>query len=969
MVRFNGLPVPGATIVALQGDKEWIAASDLQGFYSFPDLAGGAWKIQVEMLGFQPITREIEIGPENTAAEWDLAMLPFNEIKTEPAPVVFQQMELVAPTNNTGTSPAAEALPSAAFANLSAEQLSERAADGFLINGSVNNGAASPFAQMAAFGNNRRGFKIYNGSINTILENSAFNARSFSLTGQDTAKPGYNRAQLSFNFGGPLKIPFLIRNNANFFLSYQRSQNRNASIFTSRMPTEKERSGDLSEIRDPLGRPVTVLDPGTGNPFSGNVIPQERISPQARSLLNLYPLPNFENGGRYNYQTTIVSAAHQDNIQGTVNSWRGSNQISGNFNYQNGRSDSPNVFAFLDKTRTSSLNLTASFSRRFDQHTSMRLGYQFARSTTRTTPYFAGRLNISAIAGISGNNQEPGNWGPPNLSFANYERLTDAKASFDREQTSSLSPAIQVNRGSHNVSIGMEYRRLQQNLFSQQDASGTFAFTGAAAGYDFADFLLGIPDTVSIAFGNPDKYFRASNYAIYMNDDFRIRSGFTLNWGIRWEYESPMREQYGRLVNIDIAPGFKAVSPVTATIPEGRLTGRKYPDSLVNPDKRGVQPRIGFAWRPNAASSWVVKGGYGIYRDTSVYRSIADQMAQQSPFSKSLIAGNSPAVPLTLANGFNFSPNITINSFAIDPDFRVANAQNWQLSVQRDFPWSTQVLVTYMGSKGSHLIQKSLPNTYPAGAVNSCLTCPSGFVYQSSNGESIRHAGQLQIRRRLRHGLAANVRYTFSKSIDDAALGAIGTVTAQNWLDLKAERALSNFDQRHLLEVQTQYTSGSGGFRAIVLKGWVGALMKEWTFTGNMTIGSGMPLTPVYVAAVQGTGITGSIRPNRTEASIDAVPAGLFLNPAAFSPPTTGEWGNAGRNSITGPGQFSLDVSVGRAFRLRDRYNIELRIDSRNTLNHVSFHSWNTIVNSSQFGLPDRANPMRTVQANLRLSF
>jgi trimeric autotransporter adhesin len=250
---------------------------------------------------------------------------------------------------------------------------------------------------------------------------------------------------------------------------------------------------------------------------------------------------------------------------------------------------------------------------------------------------------------------------------------------------------------------------------------------------------------------------------------------------------------------------------------------------------------------------------------------------------------------------------------------------------------------------------------------------PSGFLYQISNGESIRHAGIIQLRRRLRHGFGADARYTFSKSIDDAALGAQGsqggTQIAQNWLDLKAERALSSFDQRHILDIQAQYTSGSGGFRPMLLKGWAGAILKEWTFTGNMTIGSGRPLTPIYSAVVWGTGMTGSIRPNRTDASIYAAPAGLFLNPAAFSPPETGEWGNAGRNSITGPSQFNLDASLGRAFRVRDRYNIEFRLVSRNILNHVTFPSWNTMVDSSQFGLANPANPMRTFQANLRVSF
>jgi hypothetical protein len=225
----------------------------------------------------------------------------------------------------------------------------------------------------------------------------------------------------------------------------------------------------------------------------------------------------------------------------------------------------------------------------------------------------------------------------------------------------------------------------------------------------------------------------------------------------------------------------------------------------------------------------------------------------------------------------------------------------------------------------------------------------------------------MQLRRRLRHGFAAEARYTYSKSIDNAGLG--GSQIAQNWLDFEAERALSSFDQRNAIEIQTQYTSGAGGFRSILLNGWAGALFKEWTVTTNVTIGSGMPLTPIYSAVVPGTGWTGSIRPNRTSASILLPFTGLFLNPSAFAPPEPGKWGDAGRNTITGPRQFSLDASLGRAFRLRDRYNVEFRFVSKNILNHVTYPGWNTVINSAQFGLPTSANPMRSVQVNLRVSF
>jgi hypothetical protein len=154
-----------------------------------------------------------------------------------------------------------------------------------------------------------------------------------------------------------------------------------------------------------------------------------------------------------------------------------------------------------------------------------------------------------------------------------------------------------------------------------------------------------------------------------------------------------------------------------------------------------------------------------------------------------------------------------------------------------------------------------------------------------------------------------------------------------------------------------------------VRTGWRGTATREWTITTQITAGSGLPLSPVYLSAVQGTGVTGTIRPNFTGASLYDAPTGFYLNPAAVTAPTAGQWGNAGRNSITGPSQFSLNASLGRTFRFHDRYNADLRFDATNALNHVTFPSWIVVANSAQFGLPPGANPMRSLQTTFRVRF
>jgi hypothetical protein len=156
-----------------------------------------------------------------------------------------------------------------------------------------------------------------------------------------------------------------------------------------------------------------------------------------------------------------------------------------------------------------------------------------------------------------------------------------------------------------------------------------------------------------------------------------------------------------------------------------------------------------------------------------------------------------------------------------------------------------------------------------------------------------------------------------------------------------------------------------------LLDGWKGTLFKDWTVVSQITAASGTPLSPVYPAAVAGTGFSGSIRPDYTGAPLYAAPPGLHLNPLAYTAPAQDQWGNAGRNSIEGPRQFSLVAGMTRTFRLRDRLNMDFRLDSTNAINHVTYQAWNTIWNAKngQFGLPTQANPMRTVTATVRVRF
>ncbi len=781
-VTFNGLPVPGATITAIQGDKKIVVSSDSDGRYDISGLGDGMYTLRVEMLGFAAVTRDVRAGDESPAPTLELSLLPFEEIKkvaTISKPVVMIE-----------TAPGEEAAASNEPPPVDPE-LERQAAEGLLVNGSVNNAAASPFAQARGFGNSRPGQRsLYNGGFGLTLGTSALDARAFSFAGTPAAKPDYTDAQLAASFGGPFRIPG-VRNRPVVFAGYQHSGDHNALAQSAVVPTLKQRSGDLS------GAGV-IRDPQTGLAFPGNVIPESRITPQASALLALYPEPNVDAGGSYNYQTTTLSATNVDNFQSRVNhgiSNRDSVLVTAT--YQRTNTEAVNVFGFLDSNTTSNLDTAVNWSHRFNQFFTMRTGYQFLRQTVDSTPYFSNRANISGEAGISGNNQEPVNWGPPNLIFSSgVAGLSTGQYLRQNGQTHAfLSEALWRTRGGHNFTFGGAVRPQTVDVLGQQNPRGTFGFDGSISGSDFADFLLGVPNSAALAFGNADKRLHGTSMNAYLTDDWRVNPTVTLNYGLRWEYESPFTESLGRLVNLDVDQGFTTATPVVG--------------AELQSDKGGLQPRVGVALRPIAGSSLVIRAGYGIYRNTAVYQSLAMMLAQQPPLSRTLSVESTSAQPLTMANGFNAPAKPLANTFAVDPDFRVSYAHNWQASVQRDFPASLTVTATYLGTKGSRLMQEFVPNTYPIGAMNPCAACPSGFVYLVSDGRSLKNAGQLQVRRRLRNGLTAVAQYTLSKATDNAAAFTTadlnGAVIAQNWLDLDADQALSSFDQRHLLTAQVEY--------------------------------------------------------------------------------------------------------------------------------------------------------------------
>jgi hypothetical protein len=1164
VVKSGGIPIPGATVTATQGDKKVVTTTDDQGAYAFPNLADGVWNVEIEMLGFAPSKLEIGVAPNAPSPSWEVKLLSASDLKAKlapPPPAESAASAAPTPAASTPAAPGPDA-PKPAASTQTAQQdrprlnrapnaqgqqaagrggrgntgfqrvdvnasgnaaengnaandlgdmangsdLAQSANDALVIGGSVSSGVGMPAGEndwafggrgpggfgpdggfgpgmgfgpggggigagdgtnnnngdngpgggrggvggpggrggpmmagggpggrggfggpgggfgggfggpgggrggfggpgggrggrdggrgaaagrnMNAFGNGRRNPRMrYNGNLAIIEDNSALNARQFSITGQDTPKPSTQNARITAVFGGPLKIPHLVSGQKTTFnVNYQFARSRNGSTITTLMPSEAIRNGDFSQAVNLQGQPVTIFDPNTGSPFPGNIIPQNRISTQALGLLAFYPLPNFTSSNlRYNYQTALVNSSNQDNVNArishTVNT---KNQINGNFSFQHADGNNINVFGFTGGSSQRALNTGVNWTYHFTTRNINTFGVNFSRNTQTTSPFFANRVNVSGNLGITGNNQDPNYWGPPSLTFSNaFSSLSDQSTSLNRAQTIAINDAVRWFHKTHNFTFGGDFRRVLNNPLSQQNPRGTFGFTGTntalngIGGYDFADFLLGLPDTSQIAYGNADKYFRSHWLSAYMTDDWRLSSQLSLNLGFRWDYQMPTTEKYGRLVNLNIGSGFSTAQTVCATTVAGCLPAAQagYPDALVKGDPRAIQPRVGYAWRPLKKGTLVIRGGYGLYYNTSVFQALVNQMAQQSPLSYSLIDSSS-IVPLTLANGFPLVTTTPITTFAVDPNFRIGYAQVWQTAIQQNLPWSLVGTVTYSGAKGTHQAQEFIPNSAPAGSTPACASCPTNFYYMTTGGNTISNNLWLQLMRRFRSGFSGNLSYQHANSIDNSAAGGGGRgggqggarVVAQNWLDLDAERARTSGIRSNTLNASMQFSTGMGGRGGALRNGFTGRLLRGWTVMNTFSFASGAPLTPTVLSrTLGGTGITGPLR-----ATYTGLPVFLddgVLNPAAFIAPLPGTYGNAGRNIITGPNLFSMNSSLSRTIRFGERRNVDLRVDARNVLNHVSFNSWNTTVGSTQYGLPTGAAAMRSMSATMRFRF
>jgi hypothetical protein len=852
-----------------------------------------------------------------------------------------------------------------------------------------------------------RGFDINqpHGTLFFSAGNSLFDARPYSLTGLETSKAGYSTMRFGAFVGGPLKIPRIYDGSKKnfFFLGWTGSRGSNPSDALSTVPTPAERSGDFSATQLNNGAPVQIFDPASGLPFAGNRIPAGSISLAAQSLLQFVPLPNLPGNAqnfRYvtsvdsNSDTFILRLVHNFGSGGGPgfgrfgggggsggNARRAQNNLSFGGNYSRNSSNSAGLFSSLaGSANTQGLNANANYTYGKGKITN-HLHFNYNHLHTSSSNLYSFVQNVAGDAGIGGVSTDPFAWGIPTLSFTHLSGLNDPAPQRRLDQTYTITDFIAWNRGKHNFRFGGDIRRILQSFHAARNANGSFTFTGFATaqyvngaavrstGYDIADFLLGLPQLTTLQTGTNSYDFRANAFDLYAQDDFRILPGLTLNLGLRYEYNGPFAEAHGRIANLDVAPDFSAVAPVLPG-QSGSFTGA-FPATLVEPDRNNFAPRIGIAWKP--AKQTIVRTGYGINYNLAQYANIIQNFAFQPPFAIASTNSSNLSNPLTLSAGFPASPPGSVtNNFAVDKNYRLGYVQLWNLNVQRELPHGVILNVGYNGAKGTHLDLQRAPNRNPDGTLRIPGVQP--FLFESSAANSVLHAATISTRKSLQGGLAISGTYVFSKSIDNASsIGGGAVVVAQNDQDLAAERGLSSFDQRHRFTGNWIYELPFGANKRFVQNGRWAQVLSGWQWSGDFAIASGLPFTPRVLGSFTdvSAGVNGTLRADYTGAPVYLPnPTTLeWFNAAAFVAPLAGQFGNAGRNIIEGPGQVTFNMALSKTFPIKDFRALELRVQANNVFNAVQLMTIDTVVNSPAFGQVTATGNMRRLSMLARFRF
>lgn len=848
------------------------------------------------------------------------------------------------------------------------------------------------------------------GSAYEYFRNDKLDARNFFAA----TRPPLRWNVFGFTLGGPIVLPKLYngRNKTFFFTSLEWQRQRIGAVRLQTVPTALERAGDFSRTVNAAGQLVPIYDWRTSprQPFPNNVIPAADIDPVGRAFAALYSLPNRAPTNLAGANNFVANASNGLNITTWTSKFdhlfSEQDRVAVRFLLHDFPTFSTAVFpeaaadpnANIQRRRAYSTMVNYIRNLRPTMLNDLRFNWQprfFNFLSAGLGEGWPSRLGLRGVDDRAF----------PRVNVTGYVAM--GNTTQERIQTPIWDMHILDNiswfRGQHSLKFGGEYRwGRNQDVFNQlisgqlNFAPQPTALTGVAnSGNALASMLLGFPNGASTQASLPlDR--RASYYALFLQDDWKITRDFTLNIGVRWEAHTPRIDVNNR------QSGFNgsALNPVSGTPGVVTFAGRDgLGRTVYNGDWNNFAPRIGFAWRPFGNGSTVVRSGYGIFFGPPVPGS----NTANSGFE---VAGNFQTPdngitpPFLLRNGFPAAPSLTnlgpgfgavrvgqpiiFSPTFIEENRRLGYIQQWNFTIQRDLGWNTVLEAGYLGTVGRKL---NGPNTninqVPTnllGAGNAQIRRPFPQFGNVTTigpmfGNSSYHALNIRVEKRFSNGLNFLTNYTWSKFIDDVAAGfENGNVPGgiQDVYNRRAEKALSGNDVRHRLAYSSVYELPWGRNRRWMSKGLTATLLGGWNVGGILTLQSGSP-----VGATTQVNTTNAFNPGAQRANVlrnPTLPSGQrsverWFDTSAFALPAPFTFGNASRAVTTGPGLINLDMSLLKNFAIRERFNFQFRAEAFNLPNRTNFDDPGLALGAPNFGVITAARAARTVQLGLRLNF
>jgi carboxypeptidase family protein len=846
---------------------------------------------------------------------------------------------------------------------------------------------------------NRLRFSVFN-----RYENSIWDAKPYSITGAQRPKVSHYDERVGVNLGGPFSIPHVYngKDKTYFFVNYQHETAQNAVNTFSTVPTLAERGGDLSALlnknvvlgTDASGNTIyqgAVFNPASpGNVFAGNIL-SAPTDTAVLGLLKFIPLPNLP-GLVQNYllQSTVPLNADSVNLHilHTINS---KYSLSGAYNLNSQRQNILGNFADISGNQsTLNQNADIGLTQTYNPHLVQDTHINWSRSRVQILSSNSNVNNVAGDLGITGVSTAPINFGIPQISFSSFSGLNDPLPSLLRNQTWRFSDVVTYVHQKHTLKFGGEVRRLELNTVASPMPRGSFTFTGlltsdsgapfaAQTGSDLGDFLLDLPYNTRVQFG-PNMYLRSWDFIGYAQDDWRVNKRFTFDYGVRYEAVTPAVEINNQIANLVLNTN---LTPSAVTVVTPGENGS--PNALVHGNYGNWAPRIGFAWQPfDVKPKTVVRGGYSIFYNVSIYNSLAQQyLIYEPPFATSQNLFTSTAQPLSLENGFPSTPGFITNKGGILPNYKDAYAQIWTLGTETSFTQNWLLDLTYTGTKGTDLDLLRAPNRAPLGTppneTQEKLQIPgaASFYFDQSGANSLYNALQVRLVHRFTSGFTMVGTYTFSKSLDNAStIGGSTLIVVQQDGNYAAEHGLSTFDMRHQFRLFSVWELPFGEHHRYGNAGWSRHMLSNWRLQNIVTFQTGTPWT-AYLggsASDNGTGANYSLRTDLNDdpnVGLCGGPPLAFFITSVFSVPPMTSYGNEHRGSIEGPCTFVWNLSLAKSFRFgpQERHRVDIRWEVQNLTNTGNFNGLDATLGSTLFGRVTSAAAMRTMDFQVRFNY